>query len=47
MSRKATTMEAVKEIEEGKKRGRLASQTEMSEEESLPKTVCVVSPKIT
>ena len=47
MSKKATTWEAVREIEEGKKRGRLTSQTEMSEEESLPKTVRVVSPKIT
>ena len=46
MSKRATTREAVREIEEGKKRGRLASQTEMSEEESLPKTVRVVSPKI-
>jgi hypothetical protein len=45
--RKASTMEAVKEMEEGKKRGRLTSQTETSEEESLPKTVRVVSPKIT
>ena len=47
MSKKNTVKEAAREMEEGKKRGRLASQTEMSGEESLPKTVCIVSPKVT
>jgi hypothetical protein len=47
MCKKASTMEAVREMEEGKKRGRLTSQTETSEEESLPKAVRVVSPKLT
>ena len=47
MSKRTTIREAAKEVEEGKKKGRLASQTEMSGEESLPKTVRIVSPKVT
>jgi hypothetical protein len=44
MSRKASTIESARKIEEGKKRFRMTSQTETSEEESIPKTIRVVSP---
>ena len=44
MSRKASTIESARKIEEGKKRFRKTSQTETSEEESIPKTIRVVSP---
>ena len=37
---------AAREKDEGKKKGRLASQSEMSEGESLSKTVRIVSPKM-
>ena len=46
VSKHTEVREAAREREEGKKKGRLASQSEMSEGESLSKTVRIVSPKI-
>ena len=46
VSKLTEVKEAVREREEGKKKGRLASPTKMSGEESLSKTVRVISPKI-
>ena len=45
VSKDSSVREAAKDKEEGKKKGRLASQSEMAERESQSKTVQIVSPK--
>ena len=46
VSKDSSVREAAKDKEEGKKKGRLASQSEMAERESQSKTVRTVSPKL-
>ena len=46
VSKDLDVREAARERDDGKKKGRLASQSEMSEGESQSKTVRTVSPKV-